>query len=484
MRTLRWKTENYVTYRIRRIKMKQCPTAGILPFYLKLYDDVMPERRQQFLPFLTALEEGLKKQGVNTVRGEISRVRSEFIKEVKRLESEGADCIVTIHLAYSPSLEAIDALTATRLPLVILDTTMDFSFGSEVVPDRIIYNHGVHGVMDMANLLCRKLRPFMIVAGHPNNSNVLERVVTIIRAAYSAKCFSNTRALRIGSPFVGMGDFDVELKVLREKLGIKVDEVMFEKLEQSSANVTERQVQNEIEQDRVRFQCLASEEAHKRTIRVSLGLRNLLETGEYTAFSMNFLAFNKAEGPASTIPFLEASKAMARKVGYAGEGDVLTASLVGALSRGFKEATFTEIFCPDWQRNSLFISHMGEFNVAVANDTPVLVEKPFPFTPAQHPVIAVCASRTGHVIYVNIAPITDDTFRLIIVPCEILDVKVTKEMESVIRGWIRPCCKIEDFLEKYSMYGGTHHSALVWGGSIEGLLAMSKFLGLDCKIIN
>lgn len=69
-------------------------------------------------------------------------------------------------------------------------------------------------------------------------------------------------------------------------------------------------------------------------------------------------------------------------------------------------------------------------------------------------------------------------------PAEILDVKVTKEMESVIRGWIKPHCRIEDFLEKYSMYGGTHHSALVWGASIEGLLAMGKFLGLDCKIIN
>jgi L-arabinose isomerase len=464
--------------------MKDAPVAGILPFYLKLYDDVMPERRERFLPFLRSLEENLKKRGITSVVAKICRVQSEFINEVKRLESEGVNCIVTVHLAYSPSLESIEALRTTSLPVVVLDTTMDISFGPEVHPDRIMYNHGIHGVMDMTNLLCRNLRPFMIVAGHPDNSNVLDRLAAIIRGAFAAEWFKNTRALRIGEAFSGMGDFNVEPEFLQRNFGIKIREVMHDELERSADSVTEDEIQHEIKQDRTLFHCLASEDAHKRTIRVSLGLRRLLMDGNYTAFSMNFLAFSKSEGSASTVPFLEASKAMARKIGYAGEGDVLTASLVGALSHGFREATFTEIFCPDWHGNSLFISHMGEFNVAVAGTTPLLVEKPFPFTPAKNPVIAVCTPMSGPAIYVNMAPLSDGVFRLIVAPVDVLNVQTTREMESVIRGWIRPHCRIEDFLERYSMYGGTHHSALVWGASIEGLLAMGKFLNLDCKVID
>ena len=58
---------------------------------------------------------------------------------------------------------------------------------------------------------------------------------------------------------------------------------------------------------------------------------------------------------------------MQRGVGYAGEGDAFTASLVGALLKNYKETSFVEIFCPDWKNDALFISHMGEMNYAVAD---------------------------------------------------------------------------------------------------------------------
>ena len=53
-----------------------------------------------------------------------------------------------------------------------------------------------------------------------------------------------------------------------------------------------------------------------------------------------------------TMPFLEISKAMSRGIGYAGEGDLLTAALVGALLAAWPRTTFTEIFCADWKGGS------------------------------------------------------------------------------------------------------------------------------------
>src|SRR5690606_33566174 len=106
----------------------------------------------------------------------------------------------------------------------------------------------------------------------------------------------------------------------------------------------------------------APEDVHRRSVRSGLALRKCLADGNYTAFSMNFLEFQSADGPMDTVPFLEISKAMARGYGYAGEGDVLTASLMGALNKAFGKTTFTEIFCPDWEGDALFLSHMGEVN--------------------------------------------------------------------------------------------------------------------------
>ena len=59
--------------------------------------------------------------------------------------------------------------------MVILDVTMDAEFGVGVSPDRILYNHGVHGVMDFASMLRRRGRAFEIVAGHAGDAALLHR---------------------------------------------------------------------------------------------------------------------------------------------------------------------------------------------------------------------------------------------------------------------------------------------------------------------
>ena len=49
--------------------------------------------------------------------------------------------MVTLHLAYSPSLESIDSLCHTSLPLIVLGTTPDYDFGPGQDPDAIMRNH-------------------------------------------------------------------------------------------------------------------------------------------------------------------------------------------------------------------------------------------------------------------------------------------------------------------------------------------------------
>jgi L-arabinose isomerase len=280
-----------------------------------------------------------------------------------------------------------------------------------------------------------------------------------------------------------MGDFAVAEEVLRAKLGLEVETLAAGDLAADVAGVTEADVREEVARDRAAFECALPEEVHARSVRVGLGLRRRLEESGAGAFSLNFLAFDQATGPVDTVPFLEASKAMARGVGYAGEGDVLTAALVGALQRGFGRTTFTEIFCPDWRGDSLFLSHMGEINPEVAADRPRLVEKPFPYTPARPPAVLVCAPKPGKAVLVDLAPGPKDTFRLLVSPVEVLGDSPRPDMRDTIRGWIRPARGVPGFLEEYGRSGGTHHHALVLGRSAEALEAFAAFAGLESKLI-
>jgi len=462
--------------------MNRKPKIGLLPLYLALYDEARPETRRGFEPFVAAIVKGFEDAGVEVALAGVCRIEPEFRQAVVQFDQADVDLIVTLHLAYSPSLESVDVLAATKRPILMLDTTMDHSFGQDVDPERIMYNHGIHGVQDLASMLRRRAKPFEIVVGHVAESDVLLRAAHIAKAAHAARLLGRTRALRIGPAFVGMGDFSVEEDVLQSVLGISVTEVDIDDLACHVEQVTEKDIAAEMASDRKLFSVEAPENAHARSVRVGLGVRRLLDEGGYDAFSMNFAAFNSADGPVDTVPFLEASKAMARGIGYAGEGDVLTASLVGALQRAFGKTTFTEIFCPDWKGGALFLSHMGEINPDVAADSPRLIEKDYPWSDAQNPAFVACAPAPGLAVLVNLAPGPDDTFTIIPAAVEVLGDTTNPALRDSVRGWIRPEGGVEAFLEAYSMLGGTHHSALTLGVDAPSICAMAAFANIECAV--
>jgi len=464
--------------------MSVTPKIGLLPLYLALYDDKLPEERARFAPFLTGLPQALGRQGLALVVAPVCRVRREIAAAVKRFEQAEVDLVVTLHLAYSPSLEAAAILAETRLPLLMFDTTMDAEFTPKTPPARIMYNHGIHGVQDLASMLRRLGRRPEIVAGHWQAPEVLPRVAGIARAAAAARQFHTSRVLRLGKVFAGMGDFQVAPEVLRHGLGIAVEQAAPSVLAAAVRAVTAKAVAAEVADDRRRYAVSAPLAVHQRSVKLALGLRRFLAEGGYTAFSFNFQAFDTSTGPVDTVPFLEASKAMARGLGYAGEGDVLTAALVGALAATFGDTSFTEIFCPDWKHNVLFLSHMGEVNPDLLAGTPELVEKPFPFTPAHNPAMIAGAFRPGAATLVNLVPGPDDRFSLVLAPVEMLPEPRGAGFAGQVRGWLRPALPVAAFLERYSMAGGTHHSALVYGHNrLEPLQAFARFQNWSCEII-
>ncbi len=459
------------------------PRIGLLPLYLRLYDEAVPTLCGELAPFLADVVGAFEGRAVEVLTAPICREAEQVAEAVSYFEEEAVDCIVTLHLTYSPSLEAVDALSATSLPILMLDTTPDVAFGPDVDPMRLLYNHGIHGLQDLASMLRRRGKDYVVVAGHLSDDVTLDRACAVLRGAHGAFMLGTTRVLRVGPTFPGMGDFYVPEEVLSAKLGILVDEIAPDELLSAVEAVDEEAIVAEMKEEDERFDVDAPDEVRRASSRIGLGLRHYLETNHYDAFSMNFLAFDQAEGPLNRVPFLECGHAMARGLGYAGEGDVLTAALVGALSKAIGPTTFTEMFCPDWAGDTVFLSHMGEFNPAVAAGKARLYEKEFPFTPAQNPAALACAPQPGDAVLVNIAPGPKDSFGLIVAPVTVMGDGTHPDYKDWIRGWIKPAVPLPAFLEAYSQHGGTHHNALVYGDCMDALAAFAKFAGLDYVVI-
>lgn len=460
------------------------PRAGLLPLYVDLYDKTLPSLRSEVEPFVEVTARALESKGVSVLRGPICCTRGQVAAALKSFELAGVHALITLHLAYSPSLESADELCAFSRPLILLDITPDMDFGQHVDPIRLLYNHGIHGVQDLASVLRRRGRDFHVVTGHLEDDCVLEAVPGLMKAAQAVAEFRGQKVLRIGPTFEGMGDFQVDQTLLKDTFGITVSEIASHDLGEMVLKVDEDRVQQEMEADRRAFVVEASQEVHARSVRLGLGLRRYLSQGNYGAFSVNFLAFDSSEEPVSTVPFLECCKSMSRGTGYAGEGDVLTAGLVGALQRTFGQTTFTEMFCADWKGDSLFFSHMGEVNPECAPETPVLYEKDFPFTPALNPATLACSLKPGPATLVNLAPGPEDSFSLILAPVEILGDGTHPDLKHWIRAWIRPASQVSRFLRSYSMSGGTHHCALVMGDVMYELQHFGGMLGVGTTKIH
>lgn len=450
---------------------------GLLPLYVKMYDEAWPELRPRLESFYERCAERLEDAGLRVVRSPFCRTAEEFAGAVKLFEELHADCVTTLHMAYSPSLECVKALAGTKLPIVVFDTTETFDFGFSAAEEDVLYNHGIHGVMDMCSVLKAAGKTYTVSAGHLSDQRTVPALVRAVKAAAAAAALKGMKVGKIGGDFAGMGDFVVSDSELCAAFGAEVVRPTAEALAACRQSVSEAEVMAEVAADGRRFEILgeADPRLHAENARDGLAVRKWLESNKIGAFTANFSGICKSCGLNSMV-FAEASKAMERGIGYAGEGDTLTALICGALLRSFPSSSFVEPFCPDWKGGSLHLSHMGEMNLAVVEGRPALKQIPFPFTDASEPM-AVCGRyRAGSAVYIN-AHRDGAGFALAAADVEMIS-GADAGFAGRVRGWMKPELPLREFLERYSALGATHHSVLVYGASSREAEIFARFAGL------
>lgn len=455
---------------------------GFLPLYVKLYDDFTPKSRPRHEAFYAEVAEIFEKKGVEVVKAPFCRLEEEFRQAVGVFEREKVDAIVTLHIAYSPSLECVDVLVGTSLPIVVLDTTSTLEFGNMQSPAEITYCHGIHGVMDMCSMLKRRGKEYAIAAGHYTESNCIDRVIGFVKAARSATALSEARVAMVGGLFDGMGDFRVPHSEMKSRFGITVLDKKADEMKAYEDSVTDAEIREELALDKERFDFdeNCDEKEYFETLRSCLAVRKMIEEEKLTGFTANFRTVGPDMG-LQAMPFLEACKGMERGIGYAGEGDPLTSAFVGAFLQSYPETTFTEIFCPDWKNDVIFLSHMGEVNYRIINNRPYVKRMVINYAKGLLPFAGAARMKGGKGVFVNVNRDEYD-YKLIISECEMQEFD-EDNFKGSVRGWMKLPTTTADFLEKLSINGATHHSVFVYGATAEEIEYFAALHGMETVII-
>ncbi len=455
---------------------------GFLPLYVKLYDDISRSYRTRLEAFYETLACEFEKRGVEVVRtDDFCRLKPEFIAAVSKFEEAEVDAIVTLHMAYSPSLECIDALADTKLPIIVLDTTDTLEFTNESDDANVMYCHGIHGVMDMCSMFTQRGVAYAIAAGHWQESDVIDRVCGYARAARAANALKKAKVGLVGGSFAGMGDFRVGYGELNDRFGVKVHQPSKEEMAAYYAAVTDAELEAEMAENKALydFEGEFNEDEYIMNIRACLAMRKYIAEKELTAFSVNFLKMGVDVSGIPSTPFLEACKSMEKGIGYAGEGDVMTAAFTGAFLQGYDETTFVEIFCPDWKNNTLLLSHMGEVNYRIADCKPVIKRKGAKYVEAaEFPYAGYTRMKGGKGCYINISRAYDD-YRLFVAPADMVSFDHDNFVNDM-RGWLKPDgYTTAEFLEEHSKWGATHHSIFVYGATVEEIDFFGQILDVE-----
>ncbi len=455
---------------------------GFLPLYVKLYDDFTPKSRPRHEAFYAEVADIFEEKGAEVVRAPFCRLADEFKSAVAHFEREKVDAIVTLHMAYSPSLESIDALVGTSLPIVVLDTTSTLEFGNMQSPSEITYCHGIHGVMDMCAMLTRRGKDYAIAAGHYKESDCIDKALGFVRAAIAAKALSESRVAMIGGLFDGMGDFRVPHSEMLSRFGIKVLDKTADEMALYEKAITDAEVEREVALDKERFDFdeNCDEKEYFETIRSCLAVRRMIEEEKLSGFTANFRTVGPEMG-LQAMPFLEACKAMERGIGYAGEGDPLTAAFTGAFLKAYPETTFVEIFCPDWKNDLIFLSHMGEVNYRIINSKPYVKRMGLNYAKGLLPFAGAARMKGGKGVFVNISRDAFD-YKLLLSDCEMQEYS-EDNFKGSVRGWMKVNTTTADFLEKVSENGATHHSIFVYGATARELEYFAKLHDIETVII-
>ena len=370
--------------------------VGFLPLYIKLYDDTSgPAARADMEAYMARCIENLRGRDIEIVPADqVCRIKPEFDAAAKKFNDEGVDAVITLHLAYSPSLESIEALASLKAPIIVFDSTVSYELMSRDQERRIGPNHGIHGVQDMCNLLKRRGIPYYLCVGHADHSPVLDEVAGMCRAAAAARAFREAKVGSAGGSFTGMGDFLISDERYKNDIGATVSYMTPDVAGKYLARVTEAEIDAEIAYDAAHFRTeITDVEIYRTVTRAGLALRKWMEDERLTAVTVNFLTADICGLP--KMPFPECCKVLGRGLGYAGEGDVLTAGLVGALANAFPEVTFTEMFCPDWEKDVVLLSHMGESNPRLAKWTPLIKNIPFIYNSCGDTVSIYTCAKAG-----------------------------------------------------------------------------------------
>lgn len=434
---------------------------GVIGLTLELYKKNLPSLMPELEKFSRELNDTISKIST-TIHYPLAWNRKTLLEGLSAFDKEKVDGIVIIFLSYSPSMEILPLFKKTGVPVLIWNTQRLERIESTFSAQDELENHGMHGVQDLTSVLIREKIRFSIITGHYRNKRTLSLLNDWCEAVYASSRMSSARIGRIGGIFPQMGDFAISPQVLKDILGPETVEIEDKEIRPLKRYTSTKKCRAEeyLPSD-ILWSSEITEDIKKETVDSIGFFENMAKEKDLSGLAINFNGLGK-EIP---MPFTAICCLLASGMGYGGEGDIYSASAV-FLGQIFSEnrATFTEMFTTDYKNSRIFMSHMGELNISIRrkNEPVRVVLNKMELGNKIPTAVPVFSIVPGKYTLLNLTGTEKRKLKFIASLVDVEDRCPLKNIKTP-HFFIRTAQKVEDFLTAYSMEGGIHHLAIVYG---------------------
>ncbi|OHB65640.1 MAG: hypothetical protein A2Y76_04425, partial [Planctomycetes bacterium RBG_13_60_9] len=301
--------------------------------------------------------ERLRSAGLDVLCSLVVSVPEQVTAACADFDNHGVDLILVALAPYCPSGVLAPALAQSRIPVLLWPMQSLLRLEpAEYDAEAIKLNHGVHAVQDLANVLGKTGKPFGVIHGHHEQPDFLSRLMPWVQAGRIVRSMQNANPVQVGGHFEYMLDLQVGEAEFVRRMGVVPELVTTAEFAELMAGVTDEQTIEYVERYRRTFEMGSDLGAllQAKTARGEIALRGLLEHVDSHACGLNFLGLCNDKRVADGL-HVAASVLMSEGVGYAGEGDWVTAMLVRGMQQGFGVASFSEVFSIGYEDNRLLL---------------------------------------------------------------------------------------------------------------------------------
>ena len=348
-------------------------------------------------------------------------------ESASRLAAANIDVLLLIPMMAVKAEIGVESSRIAGVSLVIWNAHESNSLPPGYDAAALVSHSGNVGTLALTNALLRAKRRFLLTTGHWQDSGAQSQIMEQLHSAGIATELGRIRMGRIGDPFEGMLDVELNGDVLLHN-GLKIaTSIPDSAIQEAFAEVSDEALSNEVSCMKRKFSCeKLTQDALRASARLALALENVVVSNQLDGGAVNCHSAGwREDSKLGVLGCYAVSRLTARGFPFACTGDLCTGLAMVIADRVSGTAFYCEIDLLDYENGEALLANSGEMDYRYsAVDMEELVPHSFYCAAAGVSAVTNGTLRNGSATLLAMTPLPDGRIRLIAASGRVLDKKV------------------------------------------------------------